>query len=168
MLLNSVIGEYFMCFLWHPGAGPSGGSHLPSPCAGCQWGWSWLAVPAHWASHSSDPTRSAIMAQPIQRWNSKVISPGLQLAAPFKSTNLSALLILLQLFMFFHTHAYIPYNNIQAPEASRLEWTKMVPYFWVMMRTWMTRLSSFGRKTTRSPLIPAGLVKKAKQTGTAV
>lgn len=64
--------------------------------------------------------------------------------------------------------AAVNVSCVQAPKASRLEWTKMVSYFWVMMRTWMTRLSSFGGKTTQSPLIPAGLMKKPKQKGTAV
>lgn len=58
--------------LWRPGVRPSGRSHLPSPCAGCQRGRSGLSVAAHRASHGSDPPRSDISPD----FNKVSLSPG--------------------------------------------------------------------------------------------
>lgn len=44
----------------------------------------------------------------------------------------------------------------------------MVSYFWVTRLRWTMRASSFGEKTTRSPLTPGELAKKPKRMGTVV
>lgn len=44
----------------------------------------------------------------------------------------------------------------------------MVSYFWVTRLRWTTSVSSFGEKTTRSPLTPGELVKRSKIMGTRI